>query len=167
MALNNLLDWLGNSTVGTAVAESTWMFPAAETVHVITITLVVGTVMVADLRLLNWTDRGHRIDAILRDALPWTWGAFALALVSGLIMFSSAPVKYVGNTYFLIKMTLMAAAGINMAIFHLVTQRGLSGGEDATTAHPKGAYLAGALSLAFWIGIVLAGRWIGFSSQVY
>lgn len=167
MALNNLPDWLENSTIGTAVAESTWMFPAAETVHVISITLVVGTVMVADLRLLNWTDRGHRIDAILRDALPWTWAAFVLALISGLIMFSSAPAKYLGNTYFLIKMALMAAAGINMAIFHLFTQKGPSIGGDATAAHPRGAILAGALSLVLWISIVLAGRWIGFSSQVY
>jgi len=164
MSFNDVLEWIGSSAIGTAFAQSTWLFPAAETVHVITITLVVGTVMVADLRLLNWTDRDHKLDVILRDTLPWTWGAYALAVVSGLLMFSSGPAKYVGNIYFIVKMILMVAAGINMVVFHRFTQSRAKSHEGTARAGRDAAYLAGGISIALWIGVVLAGRWIGFTA---
>ena len=74
---------LENSTLGTTIAGSEWMFPTLETIHVIAIVTVIGCVAAMDLRLLGITSRGKSVQAMERDTLPLTWIAFAVALVSG------------------------------------------------------------------------------------
>ena len=66
---------------------------------------------------------------------------------------------YMGNPAFQIKLALLALAGVNMAAFHFGTFRRVA--QWDTTAPPAAARLAGVASLAMWIGVILAGRWVG------
>ena len=91
MAPPGILDLLQNSGVGTAIRESTWLFPTIETLHVLCIVLVVGTIMIVDLRLLGLASRERAASAVIREMLPWTWGAFALAAVTGGLLFPRPP----------------------------------------------------------------------------
>jgi hypothetical protein len=77
-------------------------------------------------------------------------------------MFSSKATEYLLNWPFRIKMALLALAGLNMLFFHVMTYRSVHEWDDAHRA-PAAARFAGALSLAFWIGVVVFGRWIGFT----
>lgn len=161
MALKEGLTWLEAQPFATAIAESGWLFPAIEVVHVVALTLVVGSIAMLDLRLLGVSRRNYGVLELAAQTLPWTWGAFAAALFSGALMFSSAATSYADNVPFRIKLILIALAGGNMAIFHLTAYR---------TAHrwnhqlptPVAARIAGTLSLTFWIGVIFFGRWIGF-----
>src|SRR5690606_1508585 len=94
-----------------------------ETLHVIALVTVIGTIAIVDLRLIGLGGRALRVSQLARDTLPWTWGAFALAAVTGGLLFISKATSYVINPYFLWKMAVMALAGLNMMYFHMPTWR--------------------------------------------
>jgi hypothetical protein len=162
--MDSLFKWLETSALGTTVSQSTWLFPAIETVHVIALALVVGSIAVLDLRLLDRTWRVRAVTELTQDVLPWTWASFAIAATSGFLMFASAATKYAADTPFRIKMVLLLLAGANMLAFHRFTYRGVTAW-DVGTPTPPAAKLAGGLSLLFWIGVVTCGRWVGFTTQ--
>ncbi len=150
------------SALGIAIAESDWLFPTLETMHVLALTLVVGSIAMLDLRLLGVSSKKLGVMQLTEETLPWTWGAFLVAVVTGALLFTSAATRYYDNVPFRVKMVLLVLAGLNMAIFHLTTYRRVHHWNDSLPP-PNLARLAGALSLVFWIGVVVFGRWIGFT----
>ena len=157
-----VFSWLENTQIATAIRESTWLFPTIETVHVFAIVLVVGTVMIVDLRLLHVSSRDRSVTELTREVLPWTWTAFALAALSGGLLFTSSALKYVNNLPFRFKMALLLLAGVNMLVFHRLTSRSIAGWDRSVP--PTQARVAGALSLLLWFGVISLGRWIGFTT---
>ena len=152
--------WLEHRSFAIAIAESTWLFPIAETVHVLALSVVVGSVAMMDLRLLGLGNKDRAVSEVIASSLPWTWCAFAVAFVAGSLLFSSKAATYYATVPFRIKMVCLALVAINMLIFHLVTGRDMTAWDRG--APPLGARLAGALSLTLWVIIVATGRWIGF-----
>lgn len=152
--------------VGGFIASSTWAFPTIECVHVIALVTVIGTIAVVDLRLLGWAGRSSAVTEIANDTLPWTWGAFVLAAITGSLLFVSKAHIYVKVPWFWFKMSTMLLAGINMAIFHFFTWRSVHQW-DVGVEVPRAGKIAAALSLFFWILVVFFGRKIGFVLGVY
>ena len=157
-----VFSWLESTQIATAIRESTWLFPTIETVHVFAIVLVVGTVMIVDLRLLHVSSRDRSVTELTREVLPWTWAAFALAALSGGLLFTSSALKYVNNLPFRFKMLLLLLAGVNMVVFHRLTSRSITGWDRSVP--PTQARVAGGLSLLLWFGVISLGRWIGFTT---
>ena len=164
MSVSDLLTGLENTPVATAVRESTWLFPTIETVHVLSIAMVVGTIMIVDLRLINVASRRRSVSELMNEVLPWTWGAFVCAVITGGLLFSSSATKYFHNPPFEFKMLLLLLAAINMAVFHLGAYRGVALW-DRDVMTPTGARIAGGISLAIWVTVVSLGRWIGFTTN--
>jgi len=154
------------SSLGITIAESTWMFPTIETLHVIALVTVIGTIAIVDLRLIGVASRGHRVSLLAKDTLPLTWAAFGLAAITGGLLFVSKASTYMGNPYFLWKLVLLALAGLNMMYLHLTTWRTVEHWEQ-DPSFPFAAKLAGWLSLIFWIGVVFCGRMIGFTLGIF
>ena len=115
------VNWLEASRLGEFIRESEWAFPAAESVHVIGLALVIGTISIVDLRLLGLASTNRVYSELAEQVLPWTWGAFVLAAISGTLMFISQPWTYLDNAAFRIKFALMFLAAINMLVFQLIT----------------------------------------------
>lgn len=155
--------WLEGLGYSSAIRDGDWLFPGIETVHVLALTLVVGSIARVDLRLLGIASRERPVTHVMAEVLPLTWGAFAIAVTSGFLLFSSAAVKYAADGPFRFKLALLGLAGVNMLVFHSVTYRRVT--EWDSTATPTGARLAGAISLLLWIGIVFCGRWVGFTTS--
>jgi hypothetical protein len=164
MAIADVLTQIESTGIGTAIRESTWLFPTVESLHVLSIVLVVGSIMVVDLRLLNIASRGRSVSELLNEVLPWTWIAFGFAAVTGSLLFTSAAVKYSKDAPFRIKMVLLLLAAINMAIFHLGSYRKVALWDRASMT-PTGARVAGGVSLLIWVVVVACGRWIGFTTN--
>jgi hypothetical protein len=162
MSLQAFWQSLEASKVGDYVATSTWAFPTLETVHVIAIVTVMGSIAVMDLRLLGLTSREIRVTEVERDTLRWTWGAFIIAFVTGLLLFISKATSYTVNPYFLWKMVVIVLAGANMAAFHLITWRSVDKW-DTGEPIPLGAKIAGGTSIGLWILVSFLGRAIGFT----
>jgi len=157
-----LLDMLSTTQLSVFIRESAWAFPTIESTHVVALALVIGTIAIIDLRLVGWASRHRRYIEISGEVLPWTWAAFAVAALSGFLMFTSQPVAYWANLAFRLKIALLLIAGANVLIFHLLTCRSVARWNHAPSV-PLPARLAGMLSLLLWIAVVFLGRWIGFT----
>ncbi len=156
--MNNFLQAIQDSALGIAVAES-W-FPYVESIHVVALALVAGSIFVVDTRLIWKTSRGLPFTHVASRLLPWTWGAFVAAAITGTLLFISNATGYAQNTPFIIKIILLALAGANMAYFHFVTFRDVAAWDMGRP--PSNAIVAGYLSLIIWAGVLFFGRLIGF-----
>ncbi len=157
-----LLDWLEHTALAVSIAESDWAFAVIETVHVIALALLIGTICVVDLRLLGLASVKQAYRALSREVLPWTWAAFGFSLITGSLMFITQATEYFANTAFRIKLFLLALAGLNVLIFETVAARDAARW-DGDVPVPWRGKLAAALSLTLWIAIVFFGRRIGFT----
>lgn len=158
------LNALQASAVSEWIRTSLYAQPLISAVHIFGATLVFGTISIVDLRLLGIPSTRRSFTMVARELLLWTWIAFALALVTGLLMFASNATVYVNNTQFQLKMLFLLLAGVNMAVFELVTVRS-SHMWDIDTPVPWKGKLAGVLSLTFWITAIFLGRWIGYTER--
>jgi len=147
-----LAEWMRDTNPAMQIVEST---------HVLAAVLVLGTVLIADLRLLGITDSQRAFSRIGRETLPLTWVAFALAVVTGSLMFTTSAQTYFGNAAFQFKALALLAAGLNMLLFQLLTARGIAAWDSGKP--PRAARIAGLASLLLWAAVVLLGRWIGFT----
>jgi hypothetical protein len=154
--------WIQNTPIPTAIRESPLLFPWIEAAHVVGGTLVFGFVSIIDFRLLGLLSKSQPVSRVTDDMVPWVWGAFAISLVSGLLLFSSNAVQYISNIQFLWKMALLITAGFNMLFFHLLTYRGVDRWDDAIPP-PPAVRIAGGASLLLWMSVITFGRWIGFT----
>lgn len=161
MAFSDILAGISNTPWVQDMAGS-WMFPALETVHVFSLAAVLGAIAVVDWRLLGFSGHDHSLSVLSRQALPFTWVGFGLAVVSGSLMFLGQAPEYAANPAFQLKLALIALAGINMLAFHALTWTSVSHW-DQHAPPPLAARVAGGLSLLLWIGVVACGRWIAFT----
>jgi hypothetical protein len=156
--IEQVLTWLQESWLGLQVSEN--YFPLVESIHVIGLAGVFGSIAIVDLRLLGIANRHLSITYINNQVLPWTWRSFFVAVVTGALMFIGNAPYYYENVPFRIKMVLLALVGINMMIFQFGTFRNVTAWD---TGPPSGgARFAGAASLLLWTGVIGFGRWIGF-----
>ena len=147
--------------MGSSVRESLWLFPVIETVHLLGMAALVGTITVFDLRLLGWLMRRQRVSELARRLLPWTWLAFLVQAVTGITLFLSEAAKVYTNPAFRLKIVLILLAGLQALIFHKIVYRDVATWDEGEVL-PMGAKVSGLVSLLLWVGIVAAGRFIGF-----
>jgi hypothetical protein len=164
MALADLITWLQQTPLSTTIRESDWVFPTIESIHVVAFVIVVGSISIVDLRLMGLASRDRPADELIRELLPITWSAFAVALAAGALLFIGKPLTYTASFFFLGKMALLLLAGLNMGVFHLIVHPRLVG-PDHHPAAPLAARASGFVSLALWIGVIAFGRWIGFTTN--
>lgn len=163
--IDSLLDAISQSAIATYMAEDPFAFPWVETFHVISLVIVFGSILLVDLRLMGLASRDYSVSGLSRTILPVTWVAFVGAVITGSLLFASNPYGYFDNTAFRAKVILLLLAGVNMAVFHLFTQR--RGHLDGPGLIPGGARVAGFVSATLWIGIIACGRWIGFTMSPF
>lgn len=156
------LDAISGGPVAKFIRESTWAFATLESIHVVAIVLVVGSITIVDLRLVGIASNNWSVTEICRDTLKWTWGAFIVAALSGALMVMAKIGEYIVVPSFWLKFLFMFGAAVNMLIFEKLTFRRVADW-DSGRAVPPAAKLAGALSIAFWVLVVICGRWIGYT----
>lgn len=156
---------LQNSPVAVWVNTAGPTYPIVESLHVIALSLVFGTILIVDLRLLGFASMSRPFTRVAHDLLKATWVGFALAVVTGVLLFLPNAGSLYLNTPFQIKMVLLVLAGINMFIFELITARNV-GVWDLSSPPPNAARIAGLLSIGLWLAIIVCGRLIGFMTSV-
>jgi hypothetical protein len=135
-----------------AIKSNPWAYPALEVVHIAGIALLLGNLVLLELRVFG---RGAVIPVreLARLSLGLAAAGFGLAATSGLLMFSTQPDELLANGAFTLKMALLLIAGCNAAWFHA---RGSLGKLDATA---RALMLASTL---IWLGVLTCGRWIAY-----
>ena len=152
------------SGLGQAMRQWLWLYPAVETVHIVGIGLLFGSIAVFDLRLLGFS-KNISVKTLARHVLPWTAASFALIVPSGLLMFTAHASEFIESEVFVLKMLLIMAAGLNAALFHTITFRTADVWDSAEMRGlppPPSARLAGALSQLIWIAVIACGRLLAY-----
>ena len=154
MDLYPLFEWLETTPPAMAVRESLWLFPVIECVHLLALALLGGSLLVVDLRLLGLGLRGEPVADLARHAHPWTVGALAGMIVTGIPLFLSETVKCYYSPPFWWKMGFLVMA----ATFSFTVRRKVTAGEENRL---RGA-LTAVVSMGLWFAVGFSGRWIAF-----
>ena len=166
MSLFQSLGALDHTPLGVWVQSAPLAFPLIEATHVISVMLVFGSIAMLDLRLLGVSSRNYGVVKISDEVLPWTWVSFLISVITGTLLFIGQATNYLNNNEFKIKMILLALAGINLAIFHFFTWNKVQNWNTGAPT-PISAKAAAILSLCLWSGVVIAGRWIGWTLAAF
>ena len=161
MSVESILASIQSSAVAEWMRATNPAMQVVESAHVLAAVMVLGTVLIVDLRLLGLTDPQRALTSVSRETLPLTWIAFALAVVTGSLMFTTSAQNYFANAAFQLKALALLGAGLNMAVFQIFSTRGIAVWDRGRPA--RAARVAGVLSLLLWAAVVLLGRWIGFT----
>ena len=154
------LVWLETSGLGEMMRKSAWMYPIVEIVHIVGFVILVGAVVMFDLRVLG-LGRGLPVTELARHLLRWSWVGLTLVVPAGLAMFIAHATEFATNPAFLLKLGLLATAAANVAFFHMVPYRSVSAWDVAVEA-PGAARAAALLSIAIWIAVISCGRLIAY-----
>ena len=157
----SFLQEINDLSFSEALRSSRWLFPAVETLHVIAIVYVFGSIMRLDLRLMGfvWTDRP--VTQIADEMLPYTWSAFVAAALFGTMMWMGKPLAYLETAFFDVKLIAMAFAFFNMLYFRSFMLKNIAEW-NCDPVPPPAVRLAGALSLISWLVVLVCGRFVGF-----
>jgi hypothetical protein len=163
--LNRLLvdfaQWLSETEWSVGLHESLYMFNWLESTHVMTLILSLGMLIVIDLRMLGATFMQVPASTLAERLDKPMMIGFALMFITGIILFTAIPVRYTNSVWFRLKMILLVCAAVNAWLFrkHMLA----SAATWSTDAKPpKRTRIGAALSLFFWIGVVVCGRFIAY-----
>jgi hypothetical protein len=145
-----------------AIRESVNGYPALLTVHVISMCLFAGLIIMMDLRLLGVGNLRTPFSQVQKRLFPGQMLGLAVSSVSGLVLVYGQPVRFYGNIFFWTKAMMMVLAAVNALAFHLSTYHSVAAW-DSDAVMPFGAKLAAAFSLALWAGVVICGRLIAYN----
>ena len=149
------------SGVGRMLRESLWAYPITETLHIIGLATLFGSVLVLDLRLLG-LNRGLPVSRLAHHALPWTIGAFLLVMTTGLLMFTAHAEDFLTNRVFILKMGLIATAGVNAAMLHTGVMRTVAAW-DINVLPPARVRWSALLSIVLWMVVIACGRFLAYT----
>ncbi len=150
-----------STALGLAMRKSIWLYPAVETIHIIGLAILVGSIAVLDLRLLGFS-RSLPVRKLAAHTLPWTVGSFLLIVPSGLMMFAAHATDFIASPVFVLKMGLVMAGVFNAAIFHVTVFRGAAAW-DVEVMPPLAARASAALSLVIWLTVIACGRLLAYT----
>ncbi len=156
MSLRPFFLWADNTAVSAAIRDSRVLFPIIETIHLFALTVLFGTVIVLNLRLMGVGLRKQSLGTVSRALAPLTFGSLAVMLLSGFALFLSEAMKCYENPPFFFKMTMLFFA----IAFHWSVIRWLV--RKNGTASRIVSVLAAAVSLTLWFSVGAGGRAIGF-----
>lgn len=159
--LEQLLRGLQGSPLGDAVRTTPFMYAVIESLHILGIAVLVGPAFAFDLRLLG---AGRRLVSVTRAArylLPVSHVGLAIAVVTGVSLFSAQAVGVAGSAAAPWKLGLLLVAGINVLVFHRGVYRRVQQWAEATVT-PLAARASAMVSMATWTGVIFAGRFLAY-----
>jgi hypothetical protein len=154
-----LVQAIEGGAINTWVLSTYWLWPLLEIIHFFGLALLLGAMLIVDLRLAGYLrqidiNSAHRL-------IPWAVIGFGMNLVSGFLFFMGDPARYSINIGFQIKMILVLLAGLNVLIFALKINPQIGNWDphgDTTVLAKSVAWV----SLVSWTGILLLGRLIPY-----
>jgi hypothetical protein len=155
-----VLTTLAATPLSTAMREGAWLYPIVEIVHIAGFSVLVGSVVLFDLRVLGFA-RTLPVAALGKHLLRWALASVLLVVPAGLLLFSAHPVELANNPAFILKLVLITLAGMNALAFHLLPYRSVAGWDRERPAPPL-ARAGAALSILLWLGVISCGRMLAY-----
>ena len=156
MTMRPFFEWCDHLAVANAIRDSRFAFPIIETLHLLALTVLLGTVLVLALRLMGAGLKKQPVAVVGRALAPLTNWSLAVMLVSGFLMFTSEAMKCYENPPFFFKMAMLTVS----IVFHYTLVRPLVATDQAPGRGR--AFFTGIVSILTWFSVAAGGRAIGF-----
>ena len=161
MDMKAVSDWLAHTTMSSAIADRAWAVPTLQSIHILSIGIVMASIAMLDLRLAGFLGREQSMRGLTLRFYPWIWGALAVLLGTGLLQIMAEPARELLNWIFWTKMALILGAVLFTAPVRRLLEdcrfRDLSTGKRTVV---RGCAL---LSLLLWVAVLTCGRWIAYA----
>ena len=149
--------WIEKTGLGHSIRQSKWTFAITEVLHLLGLTLLLGTVLIMALRLFGFVLRTKAVAEIARELRPWSLGGLTLVVLTGLLLFVSEATKCWGNIAFRYKMLFLFLA----LLFQFTALQRVSRA-DQYRFSPLAQKTTALVSVLLWFGVATAGRAIAF-----
>jgi len=160
-AIGGFCDWLAATPISLVIQNVVWIIPMIQSAHIASVAIVVGSVLMIDMKLLGLAGSGSTMTAQLRRYTPWIWSALAVLFCTGLVLICAEPRRELLNAVFLSKMALIVFILLSTIAFERVVCRNASRWSDMSSS-PVMAKVFAVASLGVWIAIIVCGRWIAY-----
>jgi uncharacterized protein DUF6644 len=161
LSLFRFFEWLGNTSWSIELHESRYVFLLVLMIHVLTISVFVGTAAMIDLRLMGKTMTHVPVSQVIRRIMPWSEAGFVVMVVTGTLLFYASPLARYENVFFRVKMAALLVAGVNIWLFRRNIYRHVDQW-DLDPVPPRRVRMVGALSLILLALIITAGRMMAY-----
>jgi hypothetical protein len=162
MTIPSVLEWIEGTSLSVAIREGGLPYPIIGGLHLLSIALFGGALLVTDLRLLGWAMTRHSFSDLWHTFQPWKRLGFVFVVITGLLLTWAEPVRLYRSPSFWVKIALFALVGVHAFVF----RSGVYGHpEKLDSAVGSQARLAATLSLILWTGLIVAGRLIAFDAS--
>ena len=156
--METLADVLASLPFVGSLRRSVWSYALVNAAHILGIGLLLGAILPLDLRLLGWRS-GPPLSTLAPFLSRIAAGGLALAVLTGVTLLSVQPMEYLPKPVFRVKLMLIALALMNLTALHMQRSwRAVKEGGEATAS----VRWAAAVSALCWLGVLVAGRMIGF-----
>jgi hypothetical protein len=162
MSIFEICQWIQQSSIGTEIRESTYVFPLIEATHVLGLAVSVGTITIVDLRLIGATMTKEPVTDVIEQLQPWTLSGFAAMFISGALLFWSEAARLYPSYSYRAKFVFLFLLGVNALLFHTTIYKSVDKwNRDSTT--PIQARMAGWIGITFWAVVIFMGRWTAYN----
>jgi len=156
MDLLPFFKWCDNLAVSNAIRDSRYLFPIIESLHILALTVLLGSVVVCSLRMFGFGLKSMTVAEVAGALEAFRTVSLILILVTGFLLYSSEAVKCYENPPFWVKMKLLAAA---LVFQYTVVRWAVS--PEREIGRPLASAVA-ILWIGLWVGVGVGGRAIGF-----
>jgi len=161
-SLEDFCNWIEQTSLSQAVQSNAWVVPTVQTIHILAIAAVLVSTLLINLRLLNLSGNDMSVSRLLDRYQPIIWKSLPILLVTGLLLIAGEPARSLANDVFQLKMLLLLGVIALMVVVRGHVRKD-SSYYDPGRGHRGQANLFALTSLALWVGIVCAGRWIAYT----
>ena len=162
MSMQQLAQWLEETSVAVWVKESQYGFAIVVGAHLLSLMLSVGMLVWFDLRLLGVSMLRIPVSRLYRQLMPWILTGFALMFASGGVLMAAYASAAFANVFFRVKVVAILLAGANAVVYHRVTERQIARWDEARRPS-RPAQAAGLISIILWASVILAGRAMSYT----
>ncbi len=160
--LNGFALWIQTLPLNEAIVSHFWVVPFTQSIHILAIAAVFGSVAMINLRILELVGMGRTLEQTAERYLPWIWWGLLVLLATGVVLILSDPIRELTNAIFWFKMILVVIAALVSLWFQASVRRHAAWWADAPQR--RAVVRAGATGvLVLWCVIMVAGRWIAYA----
>jgi hypothetical protein len=156
-----MFDWLAQTGLSNSLRYGVYYFPVLTIIHIVSIGLFGGTIVIANLRLLGAALQDVPVSRVFDQLRPWKWTGFFILTVTGIFMALSDPLEYRDNIMFWISMLILVIVGVDALNFRRRIFSSVQDWDEAPRA-PESARAWAVRSLVLWVSLVFAGRATAF-----
>lgn len=159
--MHRFVDWLSQTPLSLAIQTREWIIPTIQSVHIVAIAVVMGSVFMIELRLWGWAGRDQTVSETTARFGPWLIGALGVLLVTGAVMVIGEPERELLALSFWLKMSLVAIGTIVAIAFQRAVERRDRAWEPAVVDRRR-IKAAAFVVLLIWLGVIVLGRLIAY-----